>query len=490
MASKNEADLVREFQAKMAQADATLRSASRNHLPGESLAHSGSISRKRIDTSQIGNPQLLSHSNPASLEGLQTIPSRSPSLSTNHNSPTSKIGSRFKKLRGTLRVKHPSPLAEEIAASSPSSSSSTPTNAKSPTSYQTINYDPAKLRTPGSPALASATESGRSKVSIPSPPASAGPGLKGFISRFRGKQRASEPPPATDKRLSPQLAAHPPPLSPLSPRYQETSNVRTPTVAETGPASSSSKSENSRQNTVPSPAPVEPTSLSTHTASPSTGSRQSVMIQQLFDAADNLGLDQNALNDLLMRSGSISTRVTKSVRANSQRSNSRQGQRTEAPAVVEQSNSGDASQMTIQPPSPANPRPSQATPEPGTTRPLVFRPPEQARRARENRGDRAASTVVRRTLILPENVKVVGAEAQGALHRTNSGKRRRASVNSSSIKDRAPTPPPPRSPVGQRFSNDGSPPVPSLPHSLSPDVYLTAPRANMDKPNSIYDSSM
>lgn len=480
MSPRNQADLLQEYQAKIAQANATMKSASRTNL-NAGLTHSPSV-RKRIDASQISSPQLLSHSNPASLDALHTIPSRSPTLTTN-NSSTSKIGSRFKKLRGTLRVKHPSPLNDE--AMSPSSSSSpTPTHVKTPLSSQAANYDPAKFKTPGAPALASATELGRSKVSLPSPPASAGPGLRGFISRFRGKQRATEPPPVLDKRLSPQLSAHPPPLSPLIPRQQETLNVRTPTAAETGFNPSSMRPELAHWGSDSPPTPAE-TSPPAHAASPSTGSRQSVMLQQLFDAASNLGLDQEALNDLLARSGSMTSKPTRLARGNSQaRSNVQQGQRVEAPAVLEQSSSEDTSQLTIQPPSPTNPRSSQSPPDLGATRPLVLRPPEQTRRARENRGDRAASTVVRRTIILPDNYKGVKADTQ-SLHRANSAKRRRSSVNSGSLKDRAPTPPPPRSPVNQRFTDDASPPVPSLPHSLSPDSYSGRP--NM---NSMYDSSM
>lgn len=489
MSPRDQTHLLQEYQVKIAQANATMKSASRTNLPGEGLSHSPSLSRKRIDASRISSPQLVAHSNPASLEALQTIPSRSPTLSTN-NSGTSKIGSRFKKLRGTLRAKAPSSLTEEVTApSSASSSSPVPTHVKSPVSSQTVNYDPAKLRAPGAPALASATEPGRSKVSLPSPPASAGPGLRGFISRFRGKQRATEPPSTSDKRLSPQLSAHPPSLSPLTPRHQGIPNVHNPTLPETGLNPPPVKPENPRQGPGSPPAPAESTPPSTHVISPSSGSRQSVMIQQLFDAANNLGLDKDALSDLLERSGSISSRPTRLARANSQtRSTSRQGQRNEAIVALEQSNSGDTSQLTIQPPSPTNSPPSQSTPDPGATRPLTFRPPEQARRARENHGDRAASTVVRRTIILPENFKAIKADSQ-SLQRANSGKRRRSSVNSGSLKDRAPTPPPPRSPVGQRFTDGGSPPVPSLPHTLNSDAYLVAPatRPNM---NSMYDSSI
>lgn len=473
ISAKNEAELVQEVQARVAHATASLKG------NGDGLTHSPSISRKRIDATKIGTPQLVSHSNPASLETIQTIPSRSPSLSTSNNSGASKIGSRFKKLRGTLRAKNPSPLTEELA------SSTSDVNIKSATSPQSANYDPAKFRAPGSPALASATEPGRSKVIVPSPPASAGPGLRGFISRFRGKQRATESPPASDERLSPQPQARSPLLLPLSPRHQEAADQRTSTT-DSSTSSATRKPESYRQHAAPQTPTTESPPTPTHTASPSTGSRQSVMIQQLFDAATNLGLDQNALNDLLMRSGSISTRATKLARTNS-----RPGQRSETPTILEHSNSGDTSQLTIQPPSPTTSRAAQATPEPGGTRPLVFRPPDNGRKARENRGDRAASTIVRRTIILPDSAKAAGAEAQNVLQRANSGKRhRRGSVNSGSLKDRAPTPPPPRSPVGQRFSNDGSPPVPSLPQSLAPDVYLSAPRASMEKSNSTYDSSM
>lgn len=472
---KNETDLAQEIQAKMVQATATLKT------PKSGLGHSASMSRKRIDPSQIGSPQLVAHSNPASLETLQTIPSRSPSLSTTHNSGTSKI---FKKLRGSLRAKHPSPLTEEVY--SPALGART----KTPMSSQTVEYDPSKFRAPGSPALMSATEPPRSKMVVPPPPASAGPGIKGFISRFRGKQRTVESPPTTDKRTSPQLLANAPPLSPLTPKYQEPLNLRTPT-SDTEFNPTTPKPGNTIQNITPTTPPAEPSPPPPTQAAtpPPSGSRQSVMIQQLFDAATNLGLDQSALNDLLMRSGSVSTRVPKLARTNSQgRSGSRTGQRSGTPTILEPSNSGDTSQLTIQPPSPTTTR---GTPEPSAARSPVFRPPDNAGwKARENRGDRATSAVVRRTIILPDNFKAAGVDVQNVLQRVNSGKRRRGSVNSGSLKDRAPTPPPPRSPSGQRFSNDGSPPVPLLPQTLGSGGFLNAPRATMEKSNSTYDSSM
>lgn len=480
--NKNEAEFLREFQAKIAQADATIKNTSRTNLPGEGLSHSPSVSRKRINTSKISSPQLLSHSNPASLETIQTIPSRSPTLSTS-NPGNFSIGSRFKKFRGTLRAKNTLPFKNELPSpSSAAPSSPTPPSVKTPSSSWTANDDHTKFGTPEAPVLANMTETGRFKASFPSSPALGGPGLKNFISRFRGKQRTAESSPALSKQLSSRLPAQPPPLIP---RHQDTMNARTPIATEPG-LIPSLKLENAP---VSSLAPVE-LSSSAHTASPSTGSRQSVMIQQLFDAASNLGLDQNALSDLLMHSGSITSRSTRLAKANTpkSRSVSRQGHRNEVPAALEQSNSGDTSQLTIQPPDPTGSRPSQPTPDSGSTRSLIFRPLEQARRARENRGDRAASTVVRRTIVLPDSVKGIKTDAQ-SLHRANSGKRRRGSMNSGSLKDRAPTPPPPRSPVCQIFSNDGSPPVPMLPHSLNSDVYLNLPatRPNM---NSVYGPSM
>jgi serine/arginine repetitive matrix protein 2 len=405
------------------------------------------------------------------MDAFQVIPSRSPTLSANNNSGTSKIGSRFKKLRGTLRSKS-SPLNDEISTSS--------VNAKSPNTVQSVNYDSTKLAAPGSPALKSALEPASSKVTVPSPPASAGPTLKGFISRFRGKQRASEPLSATQKKPT----THPssaPLHTPVSIRHKD----------QKAPAEDESKSPPQLKALSPEP-PVETSSTPSHAASPSTGSRQSVMIQQLFDAANNLGLDQNALTDLLNRSGSVTSRTPKLGRINSQtgRSSSRTGQRSETPTALEQSYSGDTAQLTLQPPSPATARSAQGTPEPNATNPVVFRPPEVMRRAREQRGDRAASAVVRRTIILPEHIKVTGTDDQSVPQRSNSRNRRRSSVNSNSLRDRAPTPPPPRSPVGSRFSSDSFPPVPSMPSSLSPEAYLSIPRVGAEKLTSAYDPSM
>ena len=479
---KNGADFLREYQEKIAQADATIKSASRTNLPVEGLSRSPSIPRKRIDTSKISSPQLLSHSNPASLETLQTIPSRSPTLSTSSPGNFS-IGSRFKKFRGTLRAKNTLPFNNEVSAlTSVSPSSPTPSSVKTPSSSRTEHDDSARFRSPEATVL-TFTGTGRSKPSSPSSPALASPGFKNFISRFRGKQRTVESLPASGKQLSSQLTTHPPPLIP---RHQDTLNPRTPTTTE--PVLDLPV----KHESVPfsSVVPIDVPSSPLHVTSPSTGSRQSVMIQQLFDAANNLGLDQNALNDLLMRSGSITSRPTRLARTNTQksRSASRQGQRDEVSAAHEQSGSGDTSHLTVQPLYRPTSRPSQPTPDQGSTRSLVVRPLEQMRRAQENRGDRAASTVIRRTIVLPDSVKGIKTDGQ-CLHRANSGKRRRGSVNSGSLRDRAPTPPPPRSPIYQRFSNDGSPPVPVLPHSLNPDVYLTSPavRPNM---NSMYDSSM
>lgn len=470
---KNQADIVREVQAKIAQADASIKSASKTNLPGDGLSPSGSISRKRIDPSLIGTPQLVSHSNPASLDALQMIPSRSPTLSTNNNSGTSRIGSRFKKLRGTLRSK-PSPLTEDL------SSSTSNINAKALKSAQSVNYDPAKLAPPGDIALRSATEPVSSKVMVPTPPASAGPTLKGFISRFRGKQRATEPSPISQQRPTTQTSSAPL-HAPVLPQVHKA-------PAEDVLKSPPTKRRSFQLNVPPSEPPTETLLNSSHAASPSTGSRQSVMIQQLFDAANNLGLDQNALNDLLVRSGSVSQRTPKLGRTNSQtaRSSSRTGERSGTPTVIEQSSSGDTAQASLSTIS----QPSQTTPEPNATNPVVFRPPEGMRRAREQRGDRAASAIVRRTIILPENIKVAVTDIQNVSQRPNSRQRRRGSVNSGSLKDRAPTPPPPRSPGSSRFSSDSFPPVPSMPSSLSPEAYLSIPRINAEKPTSAHDHSM
>jgi serine/arginine repetitive matrix protein 2 len=100
-----------------------------------------------------------------------------------------------------------------------------------------------------------------------------------------------------------------------------------------------------------------------------------------------------------------------------------------------------------------------------------LRPPEM-RRGRES-ANAPRSAVLRRTLIFPSDAKAAGIDLGGLARKGSARKSRRASAGSTlssrSVHDRVPTPPPARSGGGaaqRRFSKDTSPPVPTLPSSF------------------------
>jgi len=99
--------------------------------------------------------------------------------------------------------------------------------------------------------------------------------------------------------------------------------------------------------------------------------------------------------------------------------------------------------------------------------------PEGGRKPREARDTATLSAVVRRTIIFPSESKGGGNNFDlNALLRRNSQARKRrsagtASLSNRSVHDRAPTPPPPRSPTKKRFSSETTPPLPQMPGSLS-----------------------
>ncbi|KAF7338419.1 hypothetical protein MVEN_02067700 [Mycena venus] len=456
------------------------------------------VTRKRISPNQISTPQLVSAST-----SVDTIPLPSPSMTSGQSN---KIGSRLKRLRGSLRTKTTLPTAEDITPF--------PMDLRSPPPVQTARYEPAKFRAPGGPVAASATESEGFKVPLPSPPASAGPGLKGFMARFRGKQqRASEtqgdldyqrpqartqhlPPPSPEHALpqspswlSPQSPNnHSPPDSlPISPPAQP----RTPPPPST-PASTSASTSMPSQYILPMPATRSTTaplySSRPHQSVQSSQSTETAdasdAIKQLFDAASNLGLDQGALNDLLARSGSTSSRSTDWTMLT--RNNSSAASRPNLPqenvqgAETSRSNS-QRTQLTV-PPNPSE----------GMTQTAQA---DHVRRPRDGAPDKSA--VVRRTIIYPSESRSSTIDLSVLIRKHSTKSRRRASatsVSSRSVHDRAPTPPPPRANTGRRFSTDiTSPPVPHLPQSLpqQTDRLLVPPpdiASPGEKSSSAYDS--
>ncbi|KAF7295058.1 hypothetical protein MIND_01044000 [Mycena indigotica] len=448
--AEEHAELAREVQRKTEAAMVMLqKQPSTSNL---ALPHKPPTARKRISPSQISTPQLVSAST-----SVDTIPLPSPAL----GGGPSKIGSRLQRLRGSLRAKT-MPTAEDVTPF--------PMELRSPPAVQSARYDPVKVRPPGAPIPASATtEVEGFRVPIPSPPASAGPGLKGIIARFRGKQRASETGAEPDVRrmrgplphLSPTSTdnfhstpsgwpSHSLNRSPSDSSPPESAGyLRSPSSATT-PTHLDQSTMASRQVTAPLYSPRHHVLPSIET----TSADENDAIRQLFDAASNLGLDQGALNDLLARSGSTRSTDWAGLSRNNSKSASRPG--------------NHKSHIPSAPPPPPPETPPQ---------------PDHLRRPKE--GGNEKSPVVRRTIIYASDTRASTIDVS-ALVRKQSSRRRRASatsVSSRSIHDRVPTPPPVKSASGRRFSTD-NPPVPLLPGS-KPNRLLIPPVPNT---GSNYDS--
>lgn len=474
---EEQAELARDVQRKTAAAMIALKKDPSQHNLHDTLYPVGSISRKRVSPNQISTPTLVSAST-----SVDTIPLRSPSIPATSQPGPSKIGSRFRKLRGTLR-RNPSsaPSGEEVTPY--------PLDLRTPPATQTLHYNPTSLTTPGEPATA--TETGRFKVPVPSPPASAGPGLKGFMARFRGKQRA-EPSIDHDRRGTTSIQSvgstttevpstpHTSGMGSLAQRArpQPLTTTQNPKSEE----ASSSSSTHHHQEVVSSP-PLSPNS-----DLGSGDANESFAIQQLFDAASNLGLDRNKLNDLLLvRSGSTSSRSTDWTMLT----------RNTATPLSPRPESRGESRLDRDRPSTAQSHAEEANAvtASSTRKPSLRRQTGSVRRPREGRSD-PGSAVVRRTIIFPSDYNAPALDLN-ALARKNSSRRRRvsaASFSNRSIQDRVPTPPPPRSPTARRFSVEASPPVPQLPRSFtsqaenSLDVPASQASGSIENSNSTYDS--
>ena len=403
-----------------------------------------------------------------SVDTIPVISTVSPSQPAQNSS--SKFGSRFRKLTGTLRSKQPLPSGEEITPF--------PLEPKTPPSTQTLTYNPSQL-VRGEPAIASAIEPRRFETSpvVPSPPASAGPGLKGFMSRFR-KSRPADPVPAHQhqERRAP-LPSGTASLSPSSPNNSSTSSSPLVQHVQSAPATKSvfSSNRSSRPMTPQahsfSPEPAIPED----SVAPESTEQETDALRQLFDAASNLGLDQDALTQLIARSPSTSSRATtlaKVIRSSSTKS---------------------------RPKSPHSPVPTDGRPSIDATLPRpsaeikqlnIRKNGESTTRSRQEQRDATASVIVRRTIILPSDPRVSAVEWNNLMRKQSSSRKRRSAGAGStqskgSVQDRVPTPPPNRSAL-KRFSNDSSPPLPHLANSFAQlDVGSSG---QVEKSSSAYDS--
>lgn len=500
---KEEADLTRETREVQQKADAAMialkKDPSRVNLT-DAVKRTPSA-RKRIDPSQISTPRLVSAST-----SVDTIPIRTPSISSNTTSGASKLGSRLKRLRGSLRVKNASSSDEPVVHDS-----------KSPPATN----DPAKSNTSGDSGMSSAPKTGRFKVPIPTPPASAAPGLKGFMARFRNRQRISEIP---SQRSVPRASS---PLSQVSPTLP-TAQPQTDTPLTKSNASIIS--ERSLNSVTPRPAgqarpmysrfppanPVSataspPTSVSSSSPSQTLNDSQSAAaLEQLYAAANDLGVDQDALQDLLARSGSKSSRNLLA-RNNANQATSRQPATTELSeptataqqiGYVPSTSSDQTATPTSYGPQSSDQRSNYIASDNGrvtssedlVTRKSSIRKPDHLRRPKEGT-DMSVNPVVRRTIIYASDSGLSATEFAAMIQRKNSSRRRRISVNSisnRSVHDRVPTPPPPKTSGARRFSADGMPPIPQIPTSLgqamNANALSTSAGGPIEKSNSTHDS--
>ncbi|TCD65627.1 hypothetical protein EIP91_002432 [Steccherinum ochraceum] len=454
-------ELALDVQRRAEAATLALRKTPSNHKMVEAYGST----RRRISPNQISSPKLMSAST-----SVDTIPLRqaaSPTLSPSAQQPTSsKLGSRFRKLTGTLRSKPQVPSGEEITPF--------PMDLKTPPSTQTLTYSPSQLATRGEQVAVSAVEPRRFENQqgpvIASPPASAGPGLKGFMSRFR-KSRPAEPINAMDRRPQPSSAT----TSISSPG----SSSPPASYVHSAPATRSTFSRSSRPITPqqhsfsPEPPIPEDTVAAVETV------QQGDALKQLFDAASNLGLDQAALTDLIARSPSTSSRTTPwtNVKSNSLSAEGRKSRRN-SPRI----------------PVPTDIRPSMET---ITTRPsteirqlnIRKNTADTSARPRQDTRDPAASMVIRRTIILPSDPRMSHVDFSTLTRKPSASRKRRSagagSIQSKgSVQDRVPTPPPNRATL-KRFSNDSSPPMPHLSQSFASQFDTSG---QMEKSSSAYDS--
>nr|VWP00497.1 SGE1 protein [Ganoderma boninense] len=484
--------LALEVQRRAEAATAALRKSP--SIPKMGEGNGGTLPRKRISPDKISAPTLVSAST-----SVDAIPLRSPTATPTptpaQQQQASKIGSRFKKLRGTIRAKHPTPSGEEVtpypldlrSAGSDATGSSSPSLAlrTDPITIHSAGVEPSRLKPP---------------TPLASPPASAAPGLKGFMARFRKQRNASEAhaPPQSHP------SAHHQSYAPMSATSARPGTASVPLVEHTYPQMP--RSAPALQTVFRSTSPVGPQApsqsptprppqdyLGQHSRVASPPGSDEDAIKQLFHAAENLGLDQAALNELLARSPSTSSRSTAWTQLT--RATSPNNSRKSHVPVIRGRVTPESVRSPMSDGRPSvdgfSPRPSMDTKPSGRRSqdaPHALRPrPQQQHHTSQQ--DAVPNAVVRRTIIFPSDARLSSLDLQ-AIMRKQTNSRRRASVSSkSSVHDRVPTPPPPHRATGRRFSTDVSPPVPQLPPALSAqnDAYLGVPGA-VDRNGLAYDS--
>ncbi|KAG0705017.1 hypothetical protein DFH29DRAFT_312607 [Suillus ampliporus] len=469
----DQAELVNEVRRKAEAATAALMKTSSGQKFIDANASTISVTRKKITPSQISAPHLVSA--PTSVETIPlpqqpTSPTPTPTATATAIAPqpSLNITQRMRRFRNTLRVKQPVPSSEEVT---PFPLDLQPNNALPPTS---LNRRPTLPLAKGF-VYGSSTDLGKAKspTSMSSPPASATPGLRGFMSRFR-KPRTADAQAENGNGLS---RASPTTSSPTTSSHHSQGLVASP-VNSISPASA--------PVSIPTSTPIVGNGRPSIDGSSAMGND----VKQLFEAATNLGLDQAALNDLLARSASVSSRAAGW-------SLSRNTSNAAASSSIAR---GDLSAMRSRSPLPAEPSFGDdggisSGGDDRTVRKLSIRKTGESNHNHQGIPENPA--IVRRTLIFPSDFRASKTDLS-QMARKPSGRRHRRPGSSTSaqsgrsVHDRAPTPPPPKSNGGKRFSTDRSPPIPSLPTSMTAQaealLHPSTSGAPVEKLSSAYES--
>lgn len=377
---------------------------------------------------------------------VDAIPLASPSVTSLGpvNSPhetvksSSGLGSKLRRLHNSLRTKNTNSVHERDHSGG---SGNVVQESTSAGLTQVVNYYPQGLQAPqvrsvpphGGDSL-NAGKSSTSSTAPTTPPATASPaGLKGFITRLRqpkgGSIRRAEGSPRPAVSMQPSAFMSSPHL-----------NENEPTAPQSIPV----------LNRAP---PSESLSIpSVNTQTPDEA------LRQLFNAANNLGLDPAALNELLANRAASQASQASKAPVWTPSTDSRPGTSSQR-----YDDSSSSSWTTAQ---------NSAAPSRQQSTRVKVEPTVRLRPARE--GGNPQSAVVRRTIIYPSSAPNSSASplpgqgrnagVQRKMSTASNGKRRpmsfQSGLSAKSVHERTPTPPPPRGAAAKRMSHDGHPPMP------------------------------
>lgn len=446
-----QSELAQEVQRRAEAATLALMNTSSGRKFSDVNSSKQSVIRKKLSPSQISTPVLVSA--PPSMETIPLPQVVAPPTST--HPPSLGLTQRMRRLRNTLRVKPAVSSVEEA----PAHVDHQP---------QTISSGLTRRPTIPIPKIGPGDSADATKLKNPTSntPASTTPGLKGLMARFR----------------KPRVADH------NGDGHSSGHSRTSPTTS--SPTASSHRGTTAAISTISGTPPVtEGTARPDAVTTAPAGEVDSAAVKQLFEAASNLGLDQAALNDLLVRSTSVSratgwglsggTPVETGNRSGNIMDRNDPG--TSIDKVQDVLNSG-ASAV------------DDRTVRKGVMRRAMV--PTQTAQMAQNAEN---SAVIRRTLIFPSEFKASSkVDLSQTLRKQSVKKHRRSSSGTSaqsarSVHDRAPTPPPPKSNGARRFSTDRSPPVPSMTTTsitAQAEALLRTPTtsATKEKQNSAYES--